>query len=49
MVQVGFEPPHTRQKERESPNGCSVDGKFAQWRPSVHGFNPYIPQWLLVK
>ena len=23
-------------------------GKVAQWRPSGHGFNPYIPQWHLL-
>ena len=24
-------------------------GKVAQWRLGGHGFNPYIPQWCLVK
>ena len=40
-----------RERERESisPDGCSSVGKVAQWRPGGHGFNPYIPQWHLVK
>ena len=37
-----------REKETESPDGCSLGGKVGQWRLGGHRFNPYIPQWHLM-
>ena len=36
-----------RERERERAYGCKV--AQLQWTPGGHGFNPYIPQWHLVR